>query len=199
MSCRQCRYYFLVFSHSFVRCTAFGLVSLFIPSFFPIPYAGFLPVTHARTRVSGLINKIPDLDADYLLSLNGALGLGDVITLSSAREPTMLPMARAELLLQRRSGDPLFALPPVIRIPFRSVLARFGEEILPARVVVLPVQQLRSELLLPILRFSSGAVDIYADPVSVDAKLVLERWLSAQVPPPFGQLQPLLLKLVPMP
>jgi hypothetical protein len=110
----------------------------------------------------------------------------------------MLPMARAELILQRRSSDPLVALPQAIRRPFRAVVARFPEELLPARVVVLPVEHQHSEVLLPLLRFASGAVDIYADPVSSPVVAAIERWLSTQDPPPRGHLQPLLLKLVPL-
>jgi hypothetical protein len=174
------------------------LVSLIAVHLVPVPHALFLPAAHADPGIHGSMGRARIQEVDYSLSLDGALGLGDVLTLNSMREPSMLPMARAELILQRHSSDPLVALPHSIRRPFRAVVARFPEEILPARVVVLPVEHQHSEVLLPLLRFASGAVDIYADPVSSPVVAAIERWLSTQDPPPRGHLQPLLLKLVPM-
>lgn len=111
----------------------------------------------------------------------------------------MLPMARAELLLQQRSNDPLAALPAALRQPLRLQLKHQREGIERARVVVLPLRDLREPVAVPLVRSANGDVDVYADSMEPHLNQALEQWLVNLDPLPPGQVQPLLLKLKPWP
>lgn len=129
--------------------------------------------------------------------LQGALGLGDVITLASGQEPAMPAMARAEQILQRRSGDPLAAIPIAAREPMRRLLAGYGSPTLRARQVILPISKAEASKTLALVQQDSGLIDVYGPPLTKATTAVLNRWLPSQPPPPAGQLQPLLIELIP--
>lgn len=111
----------------------------------------------------------------------------------------MLPMARAELLLQQRSNDPLAALPAPLRLPLRQQLKRKTASFGAARVVVMPLPKLQTQLDVPLVRSATGDVDVYADTVPPAIANSLEQWLNNLEPLPPGQVQALLVKLTPWP
>ena len=130
--------------------------------------------------------------------LQGALGLGDVITLASGQEPAMPALARAERIMQQRSGDPLAAIPVAARGPMRHLLAGYRTPAQPARQVILPISKAEAGKTLALVQTNSGLVDVYGPPLTTATTAVLNRWLPSQPPPPAGQLQPLLIELMPM-
>jgi len=111
----------------------------------------------------------------------------------------MLPMARAEQLLLQRNSDPLVALPAALREPLRRQLQRQRQDIATARVVAIPLPDLRDSVAVPLLRRADGEVDVYADRLAPAVTQALEQWLINLEPLPPGQVQPLLLKLRPWP
>ena len=133
--------------------------------------------------------------------LDGALALGGTISRDSALEPPVPAMVQAERLLQQRSGDPLYALPPSLRQPFRRVLTQLPQHpgVRPARVVVLPVAKLQRPIEVPLLLHPSGEIDVFAEPVTRVAAAAMEQWLNRLDAPSAREVQPLLLRLLPMP
>lgn len=133
--------------------------------------------------------------------LDGALALGGTISRDSSLEPAVPAMVRAERLLQQRSGDPLVALPPSLRQPFRRVLTQLQPRpvVRVARVVVLPVVQLQRPIEVPLLMHPSGEIDVFATPMTPVAAATMEQWLNRLEAPPTSEVQPLLLRLLPMP
>lgn len=113
----------------------------------------------------------------------------------------MLPMARAEQLLLQRNSDPLVALPAALREPLRRQLQRQHQrqEIATARVVAIPLPELRDAVAVPLVRRADGEVDVYADSLAPAVTQALEQWLINLEPLPPGQVQPLLLRLRPWP
>jgi len=168
-----------------------------VPSTTGLPDSTVLPST---TMAGEDPEVVPEL-VPMPLKLDGALALGGPISRESATEPAVPAMVRAERLLEQRSGDPLAALPREWRQSFRRVLALLPKTggIRPARVVVLPVAQLQREIEVALIHHPSGEVDVFAETLPRQAVAAMEQWLNRQQALPATEVQPLLLRFLPMP
>lgn len=183
-----------------LRTSAGSMAALPAPSTAPAAGGAVTPVLAAISRQDGPLHD--DLQPTSLpLPLDGALALGGTISRESALEPRVPAMVRAERLLQQRSGDPLSGLPTSLRQSFRRVLAQLPQHagVRPARVVVLPVAQLQRPIEVPLLLHPSGEVDVFAAPMAPVAAVAMEQWLNRLDAPSASEVQPLLLRLLPLP
>jgi hypothetical protein len=183
-----------------LRTTAGSMVVLSADSTVPATGGAVTPVLVAKPRQPEPVHE--DLQHPPLpWPLDGALALGGTISRDSALEPPVPAMVQAERLLQQRSGDPLYALPPSLRQPFRRVLTQLPQHpgVRPARVVVLPVAKLQRPIEVPLLLHPSGEIDVFAEPMTRVAAAAMEQWLNRLDAPSAREVQPLLLRLLPMP
>ena len=132
-----------------------------------------------------------------LRQLEGADGLGGAITLASLSEPQMPMAARAERLLQQRSGDPLAALPLHWREPLRKEL---GDRTAVSRVatVRLPVRSITERQEVPVVVNDSGQAEGLVMPRDPRIASAVETWAKRQPLPARGTIQVALVSAEPV-
>jgi hypothetical protein len=141
----------------------------------------------------------------WLLQFTPAEQLGGMLTRQDLDAPPLSPVALAEQGRQRNSDDPLTALPSVWRRQMRQVLpprSRLAWQ--PARVLHSSWPRLDRPLLVPVVLYSDGRVDVFLDdPGAAPAGAATQQALTALLQrldrPPQGTLQALLLELQPRP
>lgn len=141
----------------------------------------------------------------WLLQFTPAEQLGGLLTRQDLDAPPLSPVALAEQGRQRNSADPLAALPSLWRYQMRQVLpprSRLGWQ--PARVLHSSWPRLGRALLVPVVLYSDGRVDVFLDdpgaaPDGAATQQALTALLQRLDRPPQGTLQALLLELQPRP
>ena len=141
----------------------------------------------------------------WLQQFTPAEQLGGPLTRQDLEAPTLSPVALAEQGRQRSSDDPLAALPSIWRHQMRQVLpprSRLGWQ--PARVLHSSWPHLGRALLVPVVLYSDGRVDVFLDdpggaPAGAATQQALTALLQRLDRPPQGMLQALLLELQPRP
>jgi hypothetical protein len=139
-------------------------------------------------------HPIPNL----MQQLSGADGLGGPITLSSLREPSMPVAARAERLQQKRSGDPLAALPRHWRDSLRQELAS-GPAVSEASIVRLPVPALKERQEVPVIVNERGEGNGLVTLRDERARAAVESWAGRQVAAAPGTVQVYVVAAEPIP
>lgn len=138
-------------------------------------------------------------DARPLLErLNQADGLGGELSLATLHDEPIPAAVRAEQLEWKRSGDPLAALPARWRQALRLALNCPPDALLPARVVVLPVPQLRESIAVPLALRGTGDSETFVTPRSPQARQALEAWVATQAKPGPGKVEAVLVQLEPL-
>ena len=141
----------------------------------------------------------------WLVQFTPAEQLGGPLTRQDLEAPPLSPVALAEQGRQRNSTDPLVALPPLWRRQLRQVLpprSRLGWQ--PARVLHSSWPRLDRPLMVPVVLYSDGRVDVFLDdpgnaPTGAAVQQALTALLQRLDRPPQGTLQALLLELQPRP
>lgn len=136
--------------------------------------------------------------ANVMEQLRGADGLGGPITLASLHEPQMPIAARAERMQQKRSGDPLAALPRHWRDSLRQGLAS-GPVVSEATMVRLPVPALKEREELAVVVNERGEGDGLAAPRDARVRAAVESWASRQAPSSPGTVQVYVVAAEPLP
>jgi len=131
--------------------------------------------------------------------LNQADGLGGEINLSNLLDKPIPAAVRAERLGWQRSGDPLASLPPAWRQPLRQAIRSPAEALLPGRVVVIPVHQLKQPITVPLALRDNGEAETFTTPESPAARQVVEAWVGTQTKPQRGKVEAIVVQLEPLP
>lgn len=150
------------------------------------------PQTQTETWPRPALESEPTL----LERLQGADGLGGVITLANLNEPPMPAAAKAERLGWQRSQDPLVPLPAAWRNALRPELAN-EKDLEPAEVVHLPAPHLKQAETIPMLLRSNGVGESLVQTNSKASQALVEAWAQRQRYSPQGGVKPVLLRLEP--
>ncbi|MBV2350321.1 hypothetical protein KUL97_01215 [Synechococcus sp. HK05] len=128
--------------------------------------------------------------------LQMADGLGGEITLSSLQEPLVPVAVRAERLMQRRSGDPMAALPKHWRDAMRLEV---GEaEVSEVATIRLPAPGVSARQEIPLVVDDQGRGSSLVTPASPEVKSVVERWASDQSPASPGTVKVMVVAAEPL-
>ena len=155
--------------------------------------------------LSALLVRPVRAESLWLLQFTPAERLGGPLSRQDLEAPPLSPVALAEQGRLRNSGDPLVALPPLWRRQLRQVLpprSSLGWQ--PARILHSSWPQLDRSLLVPVVLYSDGRVDVFLDnpgpaPTGAAVQQALTALLLRLDRPPRGTLQALLLELQPRP
>ena len=159
----------------------------------------------ASQLVPALLVRPVRAESLWLLQFTPAEQLGGPLNRQDLEAPPLSPVALAEQGRLRNSSDPLVALPPLWRRQLRQVLpprSNLGWQ--PARRLHSSWPQLDRPLLVPVVLYSDGRVDVFLDdpgtaPTGAAVQQALTALLQRLDRPPQGTLQALLLELQPRP
>lgn len=126
-------------------------------------------------------------DVNLIQHLEMAEGLGGELTLSSLQEPLEPVAVRAERLIQRRSGDPMAALPRHWRDTMEREVG--SAQVSEVTMIRLPAPGLSARQEVPVVVDDQGHVSALVAPDSDDVKDVVDRWASHQSPASPGTLK----------
>lgn len=173
------------------------------PELSPLPISSTAPASTEPVSYDLSSDRIHDAEpplsrsnTSLMQRLQMADGLGGEITLSSLQEPLVPVAVRAERLMQRRSGDPLAALPKHWRDAMRREV---GEtEVSEVATIRLPAPGVGARQEIPLVVDDQGRGSSLVTPSSPEVKTVVERWASYQSPASPGTVKVMVVAAEPL-